>query len=217
MRGARWAGWVVGLALWLGCVRVAAGLGDTERKSVAEANVELRVKQVERTEAGLALTYEVHNHGEQALWLLDRLFEHGPTGSPQLAPDKAYVELLGGGRVVVSRMLHPVPDNLLVEAPEVPAVTRVEPGQTASRRVVLAVPLRQSLPYASDSAETLPLESVRELRLRVGYLVDEPGLELHEARDSEGVPYESPSYGKAVKAQKVLESAPVSLPAAGAK
>jgi hypothetical protein len=158
----------------------------------------------------------VHNRGGQALWLLDRLFESGPTGSLQLAPDKGYVDLRDGS-VVVSRMIHPVPDNLLVEAPEVPGVTRVESGQTVSRRVVLAVPLRQSVPYAQDSAEALPLESVRELRLRVGYLEDEPGLELYEAQDPAGGTYKSPSYGKAVRTQKILHSGPISVPLAGTK
>lgn len=205
MSGPWWAACMVGLTLLLGCSRAAAGPQNTGGNSVAEADVELRVKPVERTEAGLVLSYEVHNRGGQALWLLDRLFESGPTGSLQLAPDKAYVDL-GGSTVVVSRMLHPVPDNLLVEAPEVPAVTRVEPGQTVSRRAVLAVPLRQSLPYATDSGETLPLERVRDLRLRVGYLVDAPGLELHEAQDPEGGTYKSPSYGQALKAQKVIET-----------
>lgn len=216
MRGLRWAGWVVGLALLLGCGRVAAGPRNTGRKSVAEADVELRVKSVERTEAGLVLTYEVHNRGGQALWLLDRLFESGPTGSLRLNPDKAYVELRGSS-VVVSRMLLPIPNEVLVEIPEVPAVTRVEPRQTVSRRAVLAVPLRQWLAYDQDSTKELPLESVHELRLRVGYLVDEPGMELNEAKDSEGNPYKLPTYGKAVKTQKILHSGPLSVPAAGAR
>ncbi len=197
---------MVGLALWLGCSRAASGPQNTGGKSVAEADVELRVKPVERTEAGLVLTYEVHNRGGQALWLLDRLFTSGPTGSLRLDPDKAYVDLRDGV-VIVSRMLHPIPSDILVEVPEVPAATRVEPGQTVSRRAVLAVPLRQLLPYAADSGEALPLERLRELRLRIGYLVDEPGLELHEAQDPEGRTYKSPSYGKALKAQKVLEKA----------
>jgi len=216
MSGLRWAGCVVGLALLLGCGRVAVRPENTGRTSVAEADVELRVKPVERTEAGLVLTYEVHNRGGQAVWLLDRLFESGPTGSLRLNPDKAYVELRGS-EVLVSRMIYPVPDELLVEVPEVPAVSRVEPGQTVSRRAVLAVPLRQWLPYDQDSAKELPLESVSELRLRVGYLVDEPGVELNEAKDSEGTPYMLPTYGKALKVQKILHSGPLSVPAAGAK
>ena len=195
---------MVGLALWLGCSRAASGPQNTGGNSVAEADVELRVKPVERTEAGLVLTYEVHNRGGQALWLLDRLFASGPTGSLRLDPDRAYVDLREGV-VIVSRMLHPIPGDMLVEIPEVPAVTRVELGQTVSRRAVLAVPLRKWLPYDQDSAEELPLESVRELRLQAGYFVDEPGLELHEAQDPEGSTYKSPSYGKALKAQKVLE------------
>ncbi len=208
MSGAWWAGWMLGLALWLGCSRPTVEPLNSGRKRVAQADVELRVESVERTEEGLVLTYAVHNRGAQALWLLDQLFERGPTGSPRLAPDKAHVEVRGN-QVLVSRMLHPVPDTLLVEAPEVPAMTRVEPGQTASRRVVLPVPLTTSLPYPSGPKEEVSLEGVRELRLRIGYLLDEPGLELHAARDSEDKPYTSPSYGKAVTAQKVLESGPL--------
>jgi hypothetical protein len=216
MSGLRWAGCVVGLTLLLGCGRVAVRPGDTGRTSVAEADVELRVKPVERTGAGLVLTYEVHNRSGQAVWLLDRLFESGPTGSLRLNPDKAYVELRDNA-VLVSRMLLPIPDEALVEVPEVPAVTRVEPGRTVSRRAVLAVPLRQWLPYDQDSTKELSLESVRELRLRIGYLVDEPGTELNEARDSEGSPYKSPTYGKAVKTQKILHSGPLSVPVDGAR
>jgi hypothetical protein len=208
MHGRWWAGWLLGLALGLGCSRPLAEPLNSGRKSVARADVELRVESVERTEAGLVLTYAVHNRGTQVLWLLDQLFERGPTGSVRLAPDKAYVEVRGA-QVLVSRMLHPVPDTLLVEAPEVPAVTRVDPGQTVSRRAVLPVPLSTSLPYPSGPKEEVSLEDVRELRLRIGYLVDEPGLELHAARDSEGNAWTSPSYGKAVTAQKVLESGPL--------
>ena len=77
--------------------------------------------------------------------------------------------------------------------------------------------MRQWLPYDQDSTEELPLKNVGELRLRVGYLVDEPGLELTEAKDSEGKPYKYPAYGKALKAQKILESGPISVPSSGAR
>ncbi|WP_240359523.1 hypothetical protein [Pyxidicoccus trucidator] len=178
---------------------------------MAEGDVELKVKPVERDGETLVLTYEVHNRRAQALWLLDGLFDTAPSGHVTLAPDKAYVDV-DGSRVVVSRMLLAVPDDVLVESPEVPAATRVEAGKTVSRRVVLALPVREALPYASRPGETLPLDAVRELRLRVGYLVDSPELTLHETTDTEGVAYRYPSYGRAVQGQQVLESGPLTLP-----
>ncbi|WP_426754864.1 hypothetical protein [Myxococcus sp. Y35] len=183
---------------------------------MAEADVELKVKPVERTAEALVLSYEVHNRGAHALWLVDGLYDEGPTGRRQLAPDKAYVEL-GGSHVVVARMLLPVPENMLVEAPEVPAVSRVDAGQTARRRVVLPLPLTAASPYGTEPAETLPLEAVRELRLRVGYVLDSPELRRHGAQEARGTVYETTEYGQTLKAQRVLESAPLPLPAAAAK
>lgn len=202
--------------LLLGCVRAAAGPVESGRTRVAEADVELKVKPVERTAEALVLSYEVHNRGARALWLVEGLYDESPSGQRQLAPEKAYVAL-GGGKVVVSRMLLPLPENVLVEAPEVPAVRRVDAGQTVRRRVVLPLPLTAWSPYDSGPAETLPLDAVKELRLRVGYVPDAPELKRHAAQDSEGTAYEVPEFGQTRTAQRVLESAPLSLPTRAAK
>ncbi len=183
---------------------------------MAEAGVELRGESAVRSGDSLVLTYEVHNRGAKAIWLLEGLYERGPTGSVRLSKDTAYVDITGN-KVVVSRMLLPTPENELVEAPEVPAVTRVDAGQKASRRVVLPLPVTESLPYASGPGETLALDAVRELRLRVGYLEDAPGLQLYDAKDTDGVAYRTPGYGPAIQAQKVLERGPVPVTGAGAK
>lgn len=202
--------------LLLGCVRAAAGPVESGRTRVAEADVELKVKPVERTAEALVLSYEVHNRGARALWLVEGLYDESPSGQRQLAPEKAYVAL-GGGKVVVSRMLLPLPENVLVEAPEVPAVRRVDAGQTVRRRVVLPLPLTAWSPYDSGPAETLLLDAVKELRLRVGYVPDAPELKRHAAQDSEGTAYEVPEFGQTRTAQRVLESAPLSLPTGAAK
>lgn len=217
MRVPGWVGWGLGLGLLLGCMgQSSAGPVDSGRTRVAEADVELRGESAVRSGESLVLTYEVHNRGARPIWLLEGLYDRGPTGSVRLAPDSAYVDITGG-QVVVSRMLMPLPPGVLVESPEVPAVTRVEAGQKVSRRVVLPLPVREALPYASGPGETLPVEGVRELRLRVGYLVDAPELQLHDAKDTAGAAYRTPGYGQAVKAQKVLEKGPVSISTAGTK
>lgn len=199
--------------LLLGCVRAAAGPVESGRKRVAEADVELKVKPVERTAESLVLSYEVHNRGARALWLVEGLYDESPSGQRQLAPEKAYVSL-SGGNVAVERLLLPLPTNMFVEAPEVPAVHRVDAGQTVSRRVVLPLPLTAWSPYDTGPAETLPVDAVKALRLRVGYVPDAPELKRHAARDSQGTAYEVPEFGQTRTAQKVLESAPLPLPAA---
>jgi len=205
--------WTAGLVLLvlLGCARVEAGPRKKEDSRVAESNVELQVRGVEHTPDGLVLTYEVQNRGERPVWLFDRLFDTAPTGHVRLAPHKAYVSI-EDGRVVVSRMLHKVPENILVEAPEVPGVTLLQGGETMEERVVLPLPLRESLPYATGKGKELPLSEVRELRLRLGYLVESPDLTLHLGKDSEGVSYKYPSYGPANVAQKVVESGSLTVP-----
>ncbi len=217
MRAPGWIGWGLGAALLLGCARAAAGPMESGRTRVAEADVELKVKPVERTAEALVLSYEVHNRGARALWLVEGLYDESPSGQRTLAPEKAYVALGGGGEVVVSRMLLPLPENLLVEAPEVPAVHRVDAGQTVRRRVVLPLPLTAVSPYDTGPAETLPLDAVKALRLRVGYVPDAPELKRHAARDSQGTAYVVPEFGQTRTAQRVLESAPLPVPTGAAK
>jgi hypothetical protein len=178
------------------------------------AEVELKVESVAHEADALTVTYAVHNRTARAVLLTDGLWDVGFSGHLTLAPDKAYVDL-SGGRAVLSRMLLPVPEDLAVEAPEVPAVTRVEAGATASRRAVVPLPLRTALPYPTGPEETRELSAVPELFLRVGYLPDAAAMVLSDGQDAEGTPVQTPRYGPAVKAQRVLESGP--LPVAGAK
>ncbi|MFP2897264.1 hypothetical protein [Corallococcus sp. 4LFB] len=56
---------------------------------------------------------------------------------------------------------------------------------------------------------------MRELFLRVGYLPDADAIPLNPGKDAEGTPVQTPPYGPAVTAQRVLDSGP--LPVTGAK
>ena len=177
---------------------------------MAQADVELKVESVAREADTLAVTYAVHNRTARAVLLVDGLMDFGASGHPTLAPERAYVDLSGDSAVLL-RMLVRVPENLDVEAPEVPAVSRVEPGATASRRAVVPLPLRTSLPYPTGPELTRELAQVRELRLRVGYLPDAEGVTLHAGTDSRGQPVQTPEYGPTVTRQQVLDSGPLSL------
>ncbi|RKG80179.1 hypothetical protein [Corallococcus terminator] len=209
----RTGAWVV-LAVIVGCARAPERPANPGGHRVAQADVELKVESVTREADTLAVTYAVHNRTSRAVLLVDGLWDVGFSGHLTLAPERAYVDL-SGGRVVLSRMLLPVPEDLMVEAPEVPAVSRVEAGATANRRAVVPLPLRTALPYPTGPEETRELPEVREVFLRVGYLPDADAMTLHAGKDSQGTAVQTPEYGPVVKAQRVLDSGP--LPVSDAK
>ncbi|QSQ11773.1 hypothetical protein [Myxococcus landrumensis] len=201
--------WCAALAIIVGCTRAVERPANPEER-VAQADVELKVESVSGGPEALGITYAVHNRSSRALFLLDGLPEWGPTGSVGIAPERAYVDLSGDGAVLL-RALIPVPEDLDVEAPEVPAVSRVEPGATASRRLVVPLPLRTSMPYATSPEVTRPLSAVRELRLRVAYLPDTGVLRLHGETQAKGQSYRTLEYGQAVSGQQLLDSGPLAL------
>ncbi|TQF16615.1 hypothetical protein FJV41_07265 [Myxococcus llanfairpwllgwyngyllgogerychwyrndrobwllllantysiliogogogochensis] len=197
------------LAIIVGCTR-ASNQPAHPGGRVAHAQVELKVESVTSGPEGLAVAYAVRNASSHAVLLVDGLPEWGPTGYVGLAPERAYVDLSGDGAVLL-RQLVPVPENLDVEAPEVPALSRVEPGTTASRRLLVPLPLRTSMPYATGPEVTRELSAVRELRLRVGYLPAADDVRLHGATESGGTAYRTAEYGQVVTRQQVLDSGPLPL------
>ncbi len=177
---------------------------------MAQADVELKVESVTSGPEGLAVAYAVRNATSHAVLLVDGLPEWGPTGYVGLAPERAYVDFSGDDAVLL-RQLVPVPENLDVEAPEVPALSRVEPGATASRRLLVPLPLRTSMPYPTGPEVTRELSTVRELRLRVGYVPDAADLRLHGAPESAGLTYRTAEYGQVLTRQQILDSGPLPL------
>lgn len=178
---------------------------------MAQAEVELKVESVTSGPEGLAVAYAVRNATSHAVLLVDGLPEWGPTGYVGIAPERAYVDFSGDDAVLL-RQLVPVPEDLDVEAPELPALSRVEPGATASRRLLVPLPLRTSLPYVtSDNEVTRELSAVRELRLRVGYVPDSVHLRLHGSPESAGLTYRTAEYGQVLSSQQVLDSGPLPL------
>lgn len=201
--------WCAALAIIVGCTRAVERSANPEGR-VAQADVELKVESVSSGPEELAITYAVHNRSSRALLLLDGLPQWGPSGYVGIAPERAYVDLSGEGAVLL-RALIPVPEDIDVEAPELPAVSRVEPGATASRRLSVPLPLRTSMPYSNGPEVTRELSSVRELRLRVGYLPDTGDVRLHSEVQALGQSYRTLEYSQAVSRQQLLDSGPLAL------
>ena len=94
----------------------------------------------------ILLAYEFRNRSARTAFLFNVLQKTGPSGAPQSSPDFVYIYPSGGG-VVLAKKIYPVPADTEVERPEVPWVTRVDPGGVFREKLTVPLPLRFWTPY----------------------------------------------------------------------
>lgn len=191
--------------------------GTTGADIMSEARDEhlhVQVSAVEASDAALVVRYEVRNVGQQPVWLFNQLFKVDAGGYYTLDPAKAYARAEGGGKLVLSKALQPVPPGEGVEFPEVPCVSRLEPGAMVAELVRLAFPVRETQPYL-DTRRSLARSEIALVRLRVGYFLDAPEIHFHKSKDTTGKPFQYPTYSYGSKNQVMLEVGP--LPVAPAR
>lgn len=176
-------------------------MADTQSPSI-----ELRLGRVERTADALHVTASLRNTGSTAVWLFDRLFHTERTGHYRLDDTLAYVEEQGGV-LVLSRKLHPVPQGLMVEFPEIPCVSRLAPGATKEQSLRVALPAKTWVPYAQGVRKTVG--TFQAVRLQWGFFPDAEGLHWYRGRDVGGKEFQYPAYGPALAAQRIADSGPL--------
>lgn len=207
--------WVFLLGLIL-AISAGAEPGASSRQEgavtgeVRDERAMLRVT-LERSDAGLRLRYELRNTGKEPLLMLNRLYFTEVSGHYRLAPERVYAQAESAGAVVLSKALLPIPKGLALEAPEVPCVTRLEPGAELREELHLASPLQEELPYQDGPGKQIPVASVKTVRFRVGYLVASSDVRLISGQDSLGRDFAYPAYGAALSQQVVLDSGPLFL------
>jgi hypothetical protein len=169
----------------------------------------LRVTGLRFTQDALVVSYSLHREAGAPVWVVDQLFSTSRAGYYHLEPGRAYVEA-SDGVLVLTRALLKVPDDVEVEAPEVPCVRKLSPGEPLTGEIRVPLPLREDLPY--HEGRPLELSSLHAVKLRLGYLPDVPELGLHETKDDEGRPCRYPGYGPAITRQQRVEVGPLPLP-----
>lgn len=165
--------------------------------------LEVRMGRVERTPDALHLTATVRNTGPTAVWLFDRLFRTERTGHYRLDDSLAYVEEQGGV-LIISRKLHPVPQGLMVEFPEIPCVSRLAPGESREQYLRVPLPAKTWVPYAQGVRRTV--SDFHGVRVQWGFIPDAEGLRFYRGRDVNGQEFQYPAYGPSLEAQRVVES-----------
>jgi hypothetical protein len=120
---------------------------DERSASVEIDGYRLRVDVLEATRESLELRYTFQNGGDRSAYLFNHLFtDFDAPGVIQDDKDRVYVTADREG-VVLSKKIFPVPRDMDVEQPNVPAATRVARGETASETIRLKLPLSPDNPY----------------------------------------------------------------------
>jgi hypothetical protein len=107
----------------------------------------LRVDVLEATPESLEIRYTFQNGGDRSAYLFNHLFTgFDAPGVIQDDKDRVYVTADRGG-VVLSKKIFPVPHDMDVEQPNVPAAMRVARWESASETIRLKLPLSPGNPY----------------------------------------------------------------------
>jgi hypothetical protein len=93
----------------------------------------------------LLIDYQVSNQRDTRIYLLNRIFQWTEKGL-EIKAGFIYTEVIGG-ELRLTKAYLPVPDNVLVEMPDVPYLTAVESGAVFSEQVRLSTPLEPFHPY----------------------------------------------------------------------
>jgi hypothetical protein len=113
--------------------------------SATAQDCDLRVA-VQATPTSLLVGYEFRNRSNRTAFLFNVVHRTGPSGGPEADANLLYVQPAAGS-VILGKRIIPVPPDVDVEKPEVPYVTRVEPGEAFRERISLMLPLRIFTPY----------------------------------------------------------------------
>jgi hypothetical protein len=120
--------------------------------------------------SALHLSYEFRNPTESEAWLFNRLYRDlDQQGRYSVDPNLVYVRI-ENGQVVLSKRIIPVPDEIDVEKPILPCVTRVMPGGHFAESMRIELPLSVWSPYSSD---VHPAETVVDMvaLFEIGYFL----------------------------------------------
>lgn len=113
--------------------------------SATASNCDL-IAAIQPSPSYLLLGYEFTNRSDRTAFLFNVVHRIGASGGPEPDSNLVYAEL-SGMSLTLGKKIIPVPENMLVEKPDVPYVTRVDPGSSFRERVSLTLPLRLFTPY----------------------------------------------------------------------
>lgn len=123
----------------------------------------------------LRLTYVFRNGDTRPSYVFNRL-HHGidNSGTYMTDPDLVNVEVSESG-VTISKKVVPVPRNMRVEVPEIPALSRVAPGEELQETLSIRLPLHPWTPYVTPAQGELGEPRPLPASFQLGFFHTAPG------------------------------------------
>ena len=172
-----------------------------------EDGVSLAVAGARVTRSALAFTYRATNGSGVQLHLVNRLFHRRGAAGFLVDPNLVYASLDEGGMLVLRKQLMEIPEEIDVEAPEVPYVTPVAPGVTFSETVRLTLPIRPRDPYLPQP-EGEP-HTVSQFTFALGYLISSTPVGVVEVRMPSGEVVPRIDFGDLMRGQRLKVAGPL--------
>ena len=132
--------------------------------TVPDADLQIDVRP---SSQALLVEYRFTNRSRRTAFLFNVIHRAGPSGNREPDVNLVYVQLAGDS-VVLSKKIIPVPPDIDVEKPDVPYVTRVDPGQTFAETINAPLPLKLYAPYETSAA---PVMGEAEVWFELGFFL----------------------------------------------
>lgn len=201
------------LATFVLCTGAGTGQGaermeNHEVPAPSPAGLALAVRTVRVDGKGLVFEYRLTNNGGAPVYAFTGLYRTDATGAVTVDPDAVYSFLRGGDLVEFQKALLPVPPWTTVETPEVPFLTRLEPGATHREEVEVALPLRVDDPYDDHYPDgyRAATRQAAGWKLTVGVLADDPAHPVVRPAKSGGKDVLAVGYDEGLTRQVLVSS-----------
>lgn len=116
----------------------------------------------------LVISYQVTNRSDKPVLVLNRLAAQ--LDSTNIAPDPnaVYIEPTEDGTIEISKRAYPTPNGPTVTTPYLPGASMLEPGQSISEEIRVALPLRRRRPYMSVVPAPAMPDPARKIKFCLG-------------------------------------------------
>lgn len=154
----------------------------------------------DRKAENLFIDYRVTNRLSKSIYLLNRIFQWTEKGL-EIDPNFIYTELIDG-KLRLTKAFIPVPDDVLVEIPDVPYLSPVKGGAEFRENLHLKLPLEPFHPYYKVNRSNT-VHSFDKAELAIGWLV-EGSFDLREGSTPDGEQILAVHHNQAARSQQLL-------------
>lgn len=148
-------------------------------KQNVDDGVVLRIDQTTASATSLELAYTVTNGTGGAIYLVNQLFHRRGAAGFQVDRNLVYAAVGEDRTLSLRKQLIEVPEELDVEAPEVPYLTHLAAGTSYSEAIRVAIPVRLHDPYRPQTTDA-PTDTASRVVFSLGYMEADPDVRVSE-------------------------------------